>query len=141
MVDAGHGNQKRSYRVLVVDDYQDSAEVVCTILRFGGHTCGMAYSGRAAIAQAYAMDPTIVILDLSLPDMTGYDVARELKRNLRNTHVVALTGWDSPEKRAAAAAAGCDQYLVKPADAPKIRAIISAFEQDELRARGVGVND
>ena len=115
-------------RVLVVDDSPDSAEVVRTLVELLGHEARIASSGRAALAEAYAFDPTIVILDLGLPDISGCDVARELRarRGGQHLHIAALSGWSHHEKRKAALSAGCDQYVLKPANATKIRTILNA---------------
>jgi DNA-binding response OmpR family regulator len=116
------------HRVLVVDDYPDSAEVVRTLIELLGHEARVAGSGRAALAEAYGFDPTIVILDLGLPDINGCDVARELRsrRGGERLHIAALSGWGQPEKRRAALSAGCDQFVVKPANGTKIRSILQA---------------
>lgn len=122
-------------RVLVVDDYPDSAEVVRTLVEILGHEARIASSGRAALAEAYAFDPTVVILDLGLPDINGCDVARELRarRGGQHLHIAALSGWSHQEKRKAALSAGCDQYVLKPANAMKIRTILNACLNDGPR--------
>jgi len=116
------------HRVLVVDDYPDSAEVVRTLIELLGHEARIASSGRAALAEAYGFDPTIVILDLGLPDINGCEVARALRarRGGQHLHIAALSGWGHHDRRQAALSAGCDQYVVKPANATKIRTILSA---------------
>lgn len=117
-------------RVLVVDDHPDTAHAICAIIEVLGHHCRTASTGRFAIAEAYGFDPTIIILDLSLPDLSGYEVARVLRQRpgRRQPHIAALSGWGSREKRDAALAAGCDQYVLKPADAEKIRGILLAAD-------------
>jgi DNA-binding response OmpR family regulator len=116
------------HRVLVVDDYPDSAEVVRTLIEIFGHEARIASSGRAALAEAYGFDPTIVILDLGLPDISGCEVARELRarRGGSRVHIAALSGWGQHDKRQAALSAGCDQYVLKPANGVKIRSILQA---------------
>lgn len=116
------------HRVLVVDDYPDSAEVVRTLIELFGHEVRIANSGRAALAEAYGFAPTIVILDLGLPDINGCEVARELRsrRGGHHVHIAALSGWDHQDKRRAALSAGCDQYVVKPASATKIHTILKS---------------
>jgi len=112
----------------VVDDYPDSAEVVRTLIELLGHEVRIADSGRAALAEAYGFDPTIVILDLGLPDINGCDVARELRarRGGDRMHIAALSGWSQQDKRQAALSAGCDQYVVKPVSGMKIKSILQA---------------
>lgn len=116
------------HRVLVVDDYPDSAEVVRTLIELLGHEARVASSGRAALDEACGFDPTIVLLDLGLPDMSGYEVARELRARCggRRLHIAALTGWSQHDRRQAALSAGCDQYVIKPASAVKIGTILKA---------------
>jgi len=117
------------HRVLVVDDYPDSADVVRTLIELLGHDARIASSGRAALAEAYGFDPTIVILDLGLPDINGCDVARELRarRGGQHLHIAALTGWGQQDRRQAALSAGCDQFVLKPASAAKIGTILKAI--------------
>lgn len=119
---------KLRHRVLVVDDYPDSAEAVRMLVETLGHDTRVANSGRAALAEAYDFEPSIVILDMGLPDMTGCDVARELRarRGGHSVHIVGLSGWGHHDRRQAALDAGCDQYVVKPADVGMIRTILSA---------------
>jgi DNA-binding response OmpR family regulator len=119
---------RERHRVLVVDDYPDSAEIVRTLVELFGHEARIACTGRAALAEAYAFDPTIVILDLGLPDINGCDVARELRarRGGQHLHIAALSGWSHKDKRQAALSAGCDQFVLKPANAVKLRTILQA---------------
>lgn len=118
------------HRVLVIDDCPDAAEVVCVILQLYGHQARSAHSGRDALAEACVFLPSIVILDLSLPDLSGCDVARALRARPggRDLHIAALSGWAEHEKREAALEAGCDQYALKPADAATIRGILNAAD-------------
>lgn len=124
---------RRLHRVLVVDDHPDTLDVICIILKFSGHETRRANSGRSAIAEAYAFDPTVVILDMSLPDMSGLEVAKALRQRPGSSavHIAAFSGWDGRENRDAAFAAGCDQYVLKPADAEKIRGILKVVEDIE----------
>jgi CheY-like chemotaxis protein len=119
---------RNRHRVLVVDDYPDSADVVRTLIELMGHEARIASSGRAALAEAYGFDPTIVILDIGLPDINGCDVARELRARPggQHVHIAALTGWGQHDKRQAALSAGCDQFVLKPASAAKIGTILKA---------------
>ena len=93
-----------------------------------GHSCRAAVTGQAALAEAARFDPRIVILDIGLPDMTGYDVARGLREWAagKPLHIAAVTGWGQPSDRVRALAAGFDQHLLKPIDGAKLAAIIAA---------------
>ena len=100
-----------------------------------GYECQSAGSGSEALKQADAFEPDVVLLDLGLPDVSGYEVARELRRRAgrRPLHIAAVTGSYHPDKdRARTHAAGFDQHLVKPTDAAKLRHVLYIAD---LRAR------
>lgn len=112
-------------RVLVVDDYPGSADVVCVLLRMLGHEARAAKTGAEALSQAAQFDPDVVVLDLGLPDQSGYDVARALRqRPGRCPFIAAMTGWGRSEDRARSLAAGIDLHVVKPANAELLRTIL-----------------
>jgi two-component system CheB/CheR fusion protein len=122
-------------RVLVVDDHPDAAEVVSVLLTLMGHECATATSGNDALERAETFDPEVVLLDLELPDVSGFEVARELRRRVRGRgplHIAAVTGSAHPEVRARTASAGFDQHLAKPASAAKLRHVLYVAD---LRAR------
>jgi DNA-binding response OmpR family regulator len=87
-----------------------------------------AHDGRGAIAAAEALRPDVVLLDIGLPDLSGYDVARTLRERMPGApmRIVALTGWGQPEARERALEAGFDFHLVKPADLRKLREVLGA---------------
>jgi DNA-binding response OmpR family regulator len=115
-------------RVLVVDDYPDAADIACLLLEMFGHECRMALTGRDALDEAGRFDPHIVILDIGLPDISGYEVARTLRTRAagRPLHIAAVTGWGQPTDRVRAFAAGADQHILKPTDAAKLKTILDA---------------
>jgi len=119
------------HRVLIVDDYPDAADIACMLLGLLGHECRAASCGRDALDVAAQFEPDIVLLDLGLPDVSGYEVARELRRMRgdRPLYLAAITGWGSDEDRARALAAGFDQHLLKPADYAKLRDVIVRAER------------
>ena len=125
---------KRKPRVLVVDDQADCAEVVSVLLTIMGYECQSAGSGTEALSQAETFEPDVMLLDLGLPDVSGYEVARELRRRAgrRPLTIAAVTGISHPDVRARTHAAGFDQHLVKPADAAKLRHVMYIAD---LRAR------
>lgn len=104
------------------------------LLMIYGHECRAAHSGRQALEIANDFFPDVVVLDIGMPDISGYDVARELRDRAaaqgRRLHLVALTGWGQPADRARAFDAGFDQHVVKPADAAKLKQIIRIAEND-----------
>jgi PAS domain S-box-containing protein len=103
-------------RVLVVDDNEDSADSLAIWLRLKGHEVRTAYDGPQALAQALEQPPELVLLDIGMPGMSGYEVARRLRAHpgTRLTMLVAMTGWGQEEDRRQSREAGIDQHLVKP---------------------------
>src|SRR5215510_16402553 len=113
------------HRVLIVDDYPDAAEIASMLLELLGHECRHAETGHAALIEAKRFDPDVVILDIGLPDLSGYDVARALRqRSGSRPYLVALTGWGQPLDRARAFEAGFDTHLLKPQTAASLRGIM-----------------
>jgi len=123
-----------SRRVLVVDDYPDAAETACLLLRMLGHDCRFVTCAQDALTEAGRFDPEVAILDIGLPDQSGLELARELRRRFagRPLYLAALTGWGQPEDRAKAFAAGFDQHVLKPADQHKLTLIMELAERDRL---------
>ena len=104
-------------RVLVVDDNEDAASMLAMVLEGWGHEVSTVEDGRAAIAAVAEQHPEIVLLDLGLPDMSGYQVATHLRNSgERDLRIVAVSGYGQPEDVARARAAGCDAHLAKPVD-------------------------
>ncbi|MFL6292336.1 MAG: response regulator [Thermoanaerobaculia bacterium] len=103
-------------RILVVDDNQDSADSLAVWLRLKGHEVRAAYDGPEALAAAREQRPDLVLLDIGMPGMSGYEVARRLRAHpdTRQTRLVAMTGWGQEEDRRQSREAGFDQHLVKP---------------------------
>ncbi len=115
-------------RVLVVDDNRDSVETLSTLLRMKGHDARVAADGEQAISVADEYHPHVVILDLSLPGLDGYEVAEALRnRSYRADMVlVALTGWSGQDVRNKAAEAGFDFHLLKPVDWEALQQVLEA---------------
>lgn len=103
-------------RILVVDDNTDAANSLATMLEFAGHTAQPVYSASAALLQVESFAPEVVVLDIGLPDMDGYEVARRLRAAGSHARIVALTGYGQVEDRKRSKAAGFDAHLVKPVD-------------------------
>jgi DNA-binding response OmpR family regulator len=122
-------------RVLLVDDNVDSTEPLSLLLQARGHQTRVAIEGEAAITVADEFQPTFVLLDLGLPGIDGYEVARRLRARHGDTlTLVALTGWTGKEVRTKAAAAGFDYHLVKPVNWEELERIVTA-ENDRSRLR------
>jgi CheY-like chemotaxis protein len=111
-----------SRRVLVVDDDRDTVGSWATLLRAWGYETAAAHDGAEALRQAEALAPDAVLLDLGLPGLDGYEVARRLRERLGpNVLIVAVTGRVQPLDRVAAAAAGIDLHFAKPAEPDEVR--------------------
>ena len=105
-----------SLRVLVVDDNIDAAETMDMLLQMSGHATAMVHNGLEVLAAARGFLPDVVLLDIGLPGMNGYEVAAQLRREslMEGTVLVALTGWGSDADKRAAKEAGFDVHLTKP---------------------------
>ena len=114
------------HRVLVVDDNVDSAEVLAMLLGAMGHEAFVAHSGGDALRVARERNPTVVFLDLSLPDISGMDVARALKADpaFVRTRLIGLSGFSSGEYRAKCKEAGIDDYVEKPVEAATLASLL-----------------
>jgi signal transduction histidine kinase/PleD family two-component response regulator len=108
----------RPLRVLLVDDHKDSAESLATVLRLQGQEVNLAHDGPSALAAAQAFRPEVVLLDIGLPGMDGYQVAQRLRErtDFQEIMLIALTGYGQEEDRRRSLAAGFNYHLVKPVD-------------------------
>jgi PAS domain S-box-containing protein len=120
---------KARRRLMIVDDNRDSANTMSALLEAWGHDVRTSYDGSTAIELASEFRPEAVLLDVGLPGMHGYDVARELRRGANGSAVtlVALTGYGQDEDRRRALQAGFDYHLVKPVDAQLLQQIIACI--------------
>jgi PAS domain S-box-containing protein len=114
-------------RVLVVDDSTDAADSLAMLLELEGHEVSTAYTAAAALEKAERLQPEIAFIDIGLPQMDGYEVARRLRASerCRAIRLVALTGYGQPDDRDQARRAGFDHHLVKPADLESVDAILA----------------
>jgi CheY-like chemotaxis protein len=113
-------------KILVVDDNEDAAQGLSIILKRWGFDVQTAYDGETALTLADSFRPSKVLLDIGLPRMSGWDVARQLRRNphTRGAMLIALTGYGTPEDRRRSQESGFDHHLVKPADAGELRRLL-----------------
>jgi CheY-like chemotaxis protein len=102
--------------ILVVDDYQDAREMYAEYLQFSGFRVAEARNGNEAVTQAFELKPDLILMDLSLPGMDGWEATRVLKSDERTRHipVVALTGHALAGASEGAKRAGCDSFVTKP---------------------------
>ena len=110
----------------MVDDNVDAAESLALLLTLDGQNVRVAFNGPRALTAASDFLPELIFLDLGMPGMDGYEVARRLRARpeLRGTLLVALTGWSEEDDRQRSYAAGFDHHLVKPAEPDKLRALL-----------------
>jgi signal transduction histidine kinase len=112
-------------RILVVDDNVDAAEALAELLREYGHNVRTAHGAGSGINEALRMRPEIVLLDISMPDADGYEVARRLRAELAGTTLVALTGYGEHRHRQKSREAGFDHHLTKPVDMRELEKLLA----------------
>jgi two-component system, chemotaxis family, CheB/CheR fusion protein len=105
-------------RVLVVDDNQDSADSLRMLLELEGHQVESVYTAHSALERAQSYHPEVVLLDLGLPGIDGYEVARRMRAlpGFEAVRLVALTGFGQPDDKKRSRSAGFDGHLVKPVE-------------------------
>jgi signal transduction histidine kinase/CheY-like chemotaxis protein len=114
-------------RILVVDDNRDSADSLALLLRLGGHEVEMAHDGSSALALAQAFRPEVILLDIGLPGMSGYEVARKLREvDQPRPLLIALTGYGQEEDQRRSLEAGFDYHLVKPVEMAKLLSLVNS---------------
>jgi CheY-like chemotaxis protein len=117
---------RRVRRVLVADDSRDTANSSARILRNAGHEVQVAYDGSEAVAMARSFHPEYVLLDISMPQMDGYQAAREIREAFPQGApvLIAVTGWGEKADKARAMAAGFDHHFAKPVDPQRVLQLI-----------------
>jgi len=113
-------------RILVADDNQDAADSLALLLSTGGHEVRIAHGGHGAVVLASDFRPEIALLDIGMPDLNGYEVARQLREPSwgKTLRLIALTGWGQEEDKQRALAAGFDHHLTKPVDLAELERLI-----------------
>lgn len=114
--DSAAAESKEQPLILVVDDFEDGREMYASYLKFSGYGVDEAADGYEALEKAFALLPDIILMDLSLPGIDGWQATRELKKDERtaNIPIVALTGHALEAHSRSAKEAGCDAFIVKP---------------------------
>lgn len=122
-------------RILVVDDNKDAADSLGMLLRMMGNEVRIAQDGLEAVEAAAAFQPEVVLLDIGLPKLNGYDAARRI-RNERGDDVVliAVTGWGQDEDRLRSKEAGFDHHLTKPVHESALQALLAAHDANRGNA-------
>lgn len=121
------GANGQTKKILVVDDNADAAHSLALILRSHGHEVAEAHDGPSALAEAQQFQPNVVVLDIGLPQMDGYEVARRLREQFfgRPLRLIAMTGYGQEEDRRRSVAAGFDCHLVKPVDPHELERLLT----------------
>ena len=116
------GQENRPLRTVVCDDQTDLRELVADLLRLRGHEVAIVQDGPAAVELICREKPDVALIDIGLPDMDGYEVARQVRAKLadRRPRMIAMTGYGTVNDRTAAFEAGFDAHIVKPASADQI---------------------
>jgi CheY-like chemotaxis protein len=128
---ASESTQPDQLQVLVVDDNTDAAESLGVLLDIEGHAAHIAHTGAEALQVAQSRPLDVVFLDIGLPDMTGYEVAKRMRMlpAMQKTLLVALTGWGTQDDRQRTREAGFDRHLTKPAELPAVEELLRAAAQ------------
>src|SRR4051812_30497298 len=118
-------------RILVVDDVADCADSMALLLRLYGHEVEIAPNGPIALEKAWADKPDVVLLDLGLPGMSGYDVAKHLSghRIGKTPLLIAVTGYGTEDARRKSREAGIDLHMLKPVDPERLMAVLERFQE------------
>jgi CheY-like chemotaxis protein len=119
-----------TFRILVVEDNEDARQMLQLLLTLGGHQVHAAADGVSGLEMAAATSPDIAVIDLGLPGMDGYEVARRLRASrAKDMGLIALSGYGQPEDRRKAVAAGFDTHVVKPVDPAHLSAVIASLQR------------
>ena len=118
-----NGRPGRPRRVLVVDDNVDAATMLAALIRQLGHEVQIVHDGSAALEAAEGYRPEVILLDIGMPGMNGFEVARRLRElgRIPAVRIVAVTGWGKPEDRKRSREAGFDMHLMKPVELSEIQ--------------------
>jgi CheY-like chemotaxis protein len=115
--------------ILIADDNRDSADSLAMYLTIKGHDTNTVYDGEQAVAAAEAIRPDVVLLDIGMPKLDGYEVCRRIREQPwgRGTLIVALTGWGQKQDEGRTAAAGFDRHMVKPVEPAALTSLLAAL--------------
>jgi len=120
------------WRILIVDDNQDSADSLAMLLEIMGNEVRTAYDGEQAVEAAEAIRPDVVLLDIGMPKLNGYDACRRIREQPwgKGMFLIALTGWGQEEDRRRTEEAGFDRHMVKPADAAVLMKLVASLSSE-----------
>jgi PAS domain S-box-containing protein len=135
--EASRSKEATVRKVLVADDNKDGAQSLAELIRFLGHDVHIAYDGEQAVAAAEALRPQVMLLDIGMPDIDGYEACRRVRAQPwgREVFLVAITGWGQPADKLQSAEAGFDRHLVKPVTFASLRSLLEEQGADQA---GIG---
>jgi|SoiMethySBSTD1v2_1073268.scaffolds.fasta_scaffold762765_1 CheY-like chemotaxis protein len=125
-------------KVLVVDDNRDGAEMLSLLLQMWGYTTVSAYDGVPALELADTFRPDVILLDLAMPGLSGYEVARRLRSQPqhRGLHLIAVSGYGRTEDKVGAYGAGFESHLLRPVEDATLKSVLESHSSKaELSAR------
>jgi CheY-like chemotaxis protein len=119
----GDSSTSSARRVLLADDNRDGAESLSMLLELAGHEVHLAHSGAEALELANQVRPDVAVLDIGMPELSGYEVAKRIRREPWGAHMIliALTGWGQQNDKLLAEAAGFDHHCTKPVDPDELQ--------------------
>ena len=131
---------KRRLRVLIVEDNVDAAEMMELAVSHLGHITRVAHDGASAISAFTAFGPDVILLDIGLPGMNGYAVARAVRAfpQFNQVHIAAVTGWGQEEDRRKAREAGCDSHFTKPLSPSILNELLEKIAERDLEGSQSG---
>jgi len=127
-------------RILVVDDEPDSANSLARLVSMFGYEAKAVYGGRDAVEEAARLSPEMVLIDIDMPDLDGYETAKLIRRqpNGMQAILVAVTGWTRPEDKQRAYACGFDLHVAKPLTLGSLMELLGLLDPAAPAARAVG---
>jgi len=127
-------------RVLVVDDNTYTADSFARLISLCGHEASVAYSGREAVGRTAELLPDLVLLDIDMPDMDGYEAAARIRRDLAHSQpiLIAVTGWAREEDQFRAYDAGFDLHVAKPLTLDRLKEVMAMLDPAERRTTLAG---
>jgi signal transduction histidine kinase/ActR/RegA family two-component response regulator len=129
---AGEAGRGSKLKILVVDDNQDAANACATLLELSGHHAKVAYTGQHGLDLAEAFRPHALLLDIGLPDFTGYELAARIRALPwgQDVILIAITGWGQEKDRRHAIEAGCDHHLTKPISPETVESLLQSLNRN-----------
>ena len=136
MVPEAPASSEAKLRIVIVDDNKDAADTCEMLLQLLGHEVRTAHNGRSVLALAETFRPHVLLLDIGLPDISGYEVAKQIRSTAwgQRAVLIAVTGWGQEEDRRMAFAAGFDHHLAKPVDPGALEALLQTIEVEQSEA-------